>query len=90
MIYKMCHAARAYLVVDGETRFTAANELRDRAQRAAKGRVESTSAPNRSVLYRQASNENVNDASNERASGTCCNAIDGSIAAMFEVRIAGT
>ncbi|MFX7879093.1 hypothetical protein ABTK13_22745, partial [Acinetobacter baumannii] len=36
MIYKMCHAARAYLVVDGETRFTAANELRDTAQRVAK------------------------------------------------------
>lgn len=26
MIYKMCHAARAYLVVDGETWFTVANE----------------------------------------------------------------
>ncbi len=90
MIYKMCHAARAYLVVDGETHVAVTDELRDAAQRAAKAAAESTSAPIRSVLYREASNENVNDAPTSGYPGACCNAIDGSAAVVFEVRIART
>jgi hypothetical protein len=90
MINKTCHATRAYLVVGGETNVAATDELCDAAQRAAKAAAESTSAPIRSVLYREASNENVNDAPGKRTSGTCCNAIDGSAAVMFEVRIART
>jgi hypothetical protein len=66
IINKTCHATRAYLVVDGETHVAVTDELRDAAQRAAKAAAESTSAPIRSVLYREASNENVNDA---RANG---------------------